>query len=146
MKQQSLFDGDNRCGVDRTVVPQDVVGSAAILSSTQKKFNRLSADLEATRQELARRNGNLLPTACAHAEIVPMRARLRQARIAMVELLDQTMQGGWLTRVSSTCRTSKSPAPTACSGVTGPAVTCVARDWRLPAGRGYSAMCAKGLR
>ena len=99
MKQQSLFDGDDRRGVDRAVVPLGLVGSAASLSRAQKKFNRLIADLEAARQELARWNG-YLPTygQRVHTEIEPMQARLRQARIAMVELLDQTMRGGRLTR------------------------------------------------
>lgn len=99
MKQQPLFDGDDRRRVDRAVVPLGVVGSAASLSRAQKKFNRLIADLEAARQELARWNG-YLPTygQRVQTEIEPMQARLRQARIAMVELLDQTMRGGMLTR------------------------------------------------
>jgi len=57
MKQQSLFDGDDRRGVGRAVVPLGVVGSAASLSRAQKKFNRLIADLEAARQELAKPSG-----------------------------------------------------------------------------------------
>jgi len=99
MKQQSLFDGDDRRGVERAVVPLGVAGSAASLSRAQKKFNRLIADLEAARRELARWNG-YLPTYGQRVltEIEPMQAHLRQARIAMVELLDQTMRGGRLTR------------------------------------------------
>src|SRR5271165_803786 len=98
MKQQSLFDGDDRRGVDRAVVPLGVVGSVATQSKAQRRFNRLIADLAAARQELARWNG-YLPTygQRVHTEIEPMQARLRKARIAMVELLDQTMRGGNLT-------------------------------------------------
>jgi hypothetical protein len=97
MKQQSLFDGDDRRGADRPIVPLGMVGDAASLSKAQRRFNRLIADIEVARHELARWNAYLpIYGQRVRAEIEPIQTRLRQAHIAMVELLDRAMRGGRL--------------------------------------------------
>ncbi|MDB5967819.1 MAG: heat shock protein DnaJ protein [Hydrocarboniphaga sp.] len=88
MKQASLFDND------RSVIPVNpgVAGSQPILGKEQKLFNKLIAQIEALRQSVQqwRDYGSVYQRRYAD-EIAPLNQQLRDARIAMVGLLDQAM-------------------------------------------------------
>ena len=93
MKQRSLLDDDQNehAGL---VTSLGVIGSGPTLNKEQKHFNKLIASIDATRRELAQWQA-FIPAYQQRfaAEIVPLSARLREKRIAMIMLLDRAMDG-----------------------------------------------------
>jgi hypothetical protein len=91
MHQRSLLD-DAFTESSRAVV--GIVGSAPALTPTQRKFNQLIEQLTLQRQELARWQAfHQLYTQQLAEHYQPALARLRDRQIAMVQLLDRTLDG-----------------------------------------------------
>jgi hypothetical protein len=94
MQQNTLFD-DEPAALGRSAVPVlGVAGSNATLTKAQKRFNQLIERLKSQREELARWQAfrQYYQQQLAD-EYQPLATRLREKRIAMVELLDQAMDG-----------------------------------------------------
>lgn len=91
MKQESLFENDDAA---RRVPAIGVPGSARTLSKTQKRFNQLVERLSGQRDEIARwktyRDAHQRRIA---GEWQPLLQRYRSRRVAMVVLLDATLDG-----------------------------------------------------
>lgn len=89
MKQASLFDDADRSSA---LPALGVPGSKPTLSKAQKLFNKL-IDRIASQRRLLQEWRDFVPVYQRRfvAEIAPLNDRLRQGRIAMVELLDRAM-------------------------------------------------------
>ena len=94
MQQTSLFDDALTAASGSTVPVLGVIGSITVLTKAQKQFNKLVERLTLQRQELARWQTYLQTYHQQFADhYQPLVARLRDKRIAMVRLLDRTMNG-----------------------------------------------------
>jgi hypothetical protein len=95
MKQASLFDSASG------VVPVNlgVPGSQPVLGKEQKLFNKLIAQIEALRQSVQQwRDYGSVYQQRYQNEIAPLNQQLRGARIALVRLLDQSMNSRELSK------------------------------------------------
>src|SRR5271167_1478838 len=91
MQQRPLFD-DALTEPSRAVI--GIVGSAPALTPAQRKFNQLIERLTLQRQELARWQAFRQIHAQQLTEhYQPVLARLRERQVAMVRLLDRTLDG-----------------------------------------------------
>jgi hypothetical protein len=94
MQQASLFDDAPPESPGRAVTVLGVLGSASVLTKAQRKFNKLIERLTQQRVELTRWQAF---RQVYHQRLAdhyqPVAARLREKRVAMVRLLDRTMDG-----------------------------------------------------
>lgn len=94
MQQASLLDDALPSSTRSAVTVLGVVGSASVLTKAQRKFNKLIERLTLQRQELTRWRAF---RQVYHQQLAdhyqPVATHLREKRIAMVRLLDRTMDG-----------------------------------------------------
>jgi hypothetical protein len=94
VKQHGLFDGDASLGQAPAL---NVIGSAKKLTKTQKRFNRLVEQINAQRDAIAHWQAYRVSYhQRLAADYQPLAARMRERRIALVELLDGVMDSGAL--------------------------------------------------
>lgn len=98
LNQKSLFEGPE-VGGGGTLPAIGSGGKAAKLSKDQKRFNKLVADIGELRRTLARWHA-FMPVYRRRVveELEPLRLRLRERRVAMVNLLDRVVDGQGLTK------------------------------------------------
>lgn len=95
IKQPLLFD-DESLPAGTSVA---VLGSKRALTKEQRQFNKLIADIESARQALAQWREFIGTAQRGHdAKMMPLLAKYRDLRIAMVKRLDAAASGGQLTK------------------------------------------------
>ncbi len=95
--QKSLFDNDP---ASQGLVTAAVPGSAHTLSREQKQFNKLIAQIEATRRELEVWREFIPQMRQTYlTQIEPALATLREKRLALVVLFDEVMSGKGLNKI-----------------------------------------------